>query len=244
MYCQRHYQPRKTVLACVMLALSAALTLSACGQKSENTTSPPGDIPSASPEPAVIVEKTGLSYVPGKYPQATVGVVLKNTSDQDALDLELGVSLTTSSGKIVSDEAQLHEFITVVPAQGTFYWSGSTFIKGGKPVNVEAVVSCGSFEASQLVLPKVTGLKVTKDWIDETQVECVVANPRAGSQLSSDSTVHVVFFGANGKVVGGCLALLRDSLKPGQSRLLWSFVGSDSTPRSKIKSARASVNVP
>lgn len=200
------------------LAVGLAALLSACGGGSSDaqdagaTTQPAATttVAESGSKDAIVVEQSGLT--PGKD-WTSYGAVFKNTSDEDAHDVIVKGSFVNRAGTILDGVGPI---IPVIPAGATYYWGGEWPVKGGVPTEMEITTEPSEFSGKDAELPKVSGVKLGSDVINNTLISGRVTNT-LDFTLSSIAPVQVVFFNRAGKVIGGASGLLPADLPPGRT---------------------------
>lgn len=152
--------------------------------------------------------RRGLDYLGG------VGLVLKNLSTKDALDVEVAIDLVDGKGTILESSSR---FINVIPAGETYFFDGDTMPEKGKIADVETTVDVGSFEDAAYQLPPMTDVRVVVGDYGEMTVDGQIENPYDKS-LSSFARISCVLW-EKGKIVGGAFTYPDTELKPGRKML-------------------------
>ena len=195
------------------------------------------DEPEASGEAEVVIDKAGFAYE-SEYGELGYGLVLKNTSEMDAVGVQVSINFMDKSGTILVTE---DDSLNVIPAGETYYLGGSTYAEDGKPKKMEAFIDIESSEPAQYELPKVSKVRILKDEWMGVSVKGQVKNI-FDDDLSSMATITCVIFDKNGKVVGGGFTFLDADLRSGRTAGFEIVNGPGATPVSQAASAQASMD--
>jgi len=172
----------------------------------------------------VRVVKTGFSdEISNSEHFPSCGIELRNVSNSDARNLIVTVEWLDANGHSIST---IRNGLALIPARRTFYMS--CFQSDGLTVAVASLrvkVNIGKSTAHATKLPPVSNLKLTSDECGSspagTEKPVTLWNPQllpqkcggrtlAGTlnnpykiRFSPDAVIYVVFYSANGNIVGG-----------------------------------------
>jgi hypothetical protein len=143
-----------------------------------------------------------------------VGVVLKNTSKQDALRVDVTFFAVTSSGAPVSVGQTT---VDLVPAGATYYTGDElkAIAPGRTATKLEAYIKVDELVPARYHLPLVDKVVVTKG-SSQTIVRGRLKNTLKGT-LADMARIGIVLFDKGGKVVGGTYTYPRHNVPKGKA---------------------------
>ena len=222
-------------------AAKASVACGRAGRGSRNLT-----VVRASPIPAGIrVEKHGFSSrTRGTMTMVSYGVVLVNPSPaKDITGVSVQVNLVDAANRVLNSPVSR---IPTIAAGSTYYLGGFTFLPvGGTVDHLEPIVLLGSRVERRLHLPPTADVRFFPSRADPAWVGVVagqVLNDHPSMELSRTG-VSVVFFDADGTVIGGTTGFAGGTLLPRGGRAFWQAQGGlDSIPWSRASTVQVSVD--
>lgn len=222
---QRSRKPEAARLACGLVAAALLVGGSSCGGRGRQAaatvtvtvpasttseTTPAEPPPLETNSPSVKVRAEGFSQ---DQENVSYGVVLRNVSAQDALDVSVTTNFVDGTGTILKSES---ESISVLPAGKTYYLGGDSFTeRGARVAHLETAVSVGSSQAASYPLPTVTRVRLANDEYAGLSVHGEVENT-LDAPLSQFARISAVVFDTRGRVIGGGYTYLDADLAPGR----------------------------
>lgn len=193
------------------------------------------------PKANIVVEKSGFS-VSRKGREVGYGLVLRNTSNFDAIGADIDVALLDESGVTIG----LDEFwLEVIPAGQTFFMGRCIDVEKRKaPSALKVLVRAERGQLPKLRLPQATDIRFS----DESLWGTVGTVVRGRITNDSDRTlkgmayIGFVLFDKDGNVVGGGEGWPDWPIRPGRTVSFQSFEGTTYTPASKVATVGVSVD--
>jgi hypothetical protein len=171
----------------------------------------------AVPNAKVVVINSGFTqsnYATGG-PFISYGAVLHNdSSDVDALNVNVAVSFTGTAGSAVATQSTT---LTGIPADASFYLGGLTSSNVSlTPAAIKVSIKVGSTQTHRLTLPAVSGLSLQTDSDGDGAISGTFSNPYQRSTPST-SQIYVIYLNAQGQIIGGASEFLGAAVSPGAS---------------------------
>jgi hypothetical protein len=169
--------------------------------------------------------------------EVSYGIVLRNTSTEDAVGVSAVANLEDDSGLIL---ASPQEVVFLIPAGATFYVGGDDLVNA-QVARLEPTVSVGSMEAASEILPIIRDVRLARDSSGGLAVRGEVKNNQEES-LASYAEISAVVLDAKGRIVGGGYTFLHAPLQPGRRAAFETTNGLEAVRPSSVTNAKASIN--
>jgi hypothetical protein len=129
------------------------------------------------------------------------GVVLRNTSERDALNVDVFARFYSPSGRLVGEDSLPYR-ISVIPAGTTFY-CGDLALTSGPIRRVVATVRVGGTASRHTVLPRLRDVHLERVSGKDRIVVATAVNTTNKTLVSDPTRAYAVFFDGAGRVIGG-----------------------------------------